>query len=343
MRKMNIKSLPLFVIAGLFLMLSSHTIGQVVSPLQGGHYSPTVKNIRDMAAPPSGLFLLWYNVYASSNKYIDRDGNEFKSISLDQIYPGLPNIDVGLDLNAFATVPTIFWVSGFKLPGGARYMAGVAPNYISADVSIITERGGIVIDTIYREEYGGKNSGFTDLYVAPFGLSWDMEKMDITFLYGFVAPTGKYESGSEENIGLGFWTHEFDGFLYYYPVTDKSTAIMLGMIYELNGKIKDADVKPGNRFSLEWGISQYLSERLELGIQGGHNWQISDDTGDDVYWEPGFHDRKSTIAFTAGYWPWRERLYLNFKYGFDYGVRQRFKNNLWMLNIIFIPILFTGK
>jgi hypothetical protein len=102
-------------------------------------------------------------------------------------------------------------------------------------------------------------------------------------------------------------------------------------------------VKPGNRFSLEWGVSQYLSERLELGVQGGHNWQISDDSGDNVYWDPTFHDRKSTLAFSAGYWPWKEHLNLTLKYSFDYGIRQRFKNNCFMVNLVFVPGILDGK
>ena len=316
---------------------------QVVSPLQSGHYSPGVKNIRDMATPPPGLFVLWYNVYAFSNKYIDKDGNEFKSIRLDQLYPTLPNIDVNLELNAIVSIPCFFWASSFKMLGGARYIAGVSPNYTSADVSIITERGGIILDTTYTHEINGKVNGFGDLFVMPAGLSWGFEKTDFTFMYGFTAPTGKYETGSEDNIGLGFWTHQLQGFGYYYPVSDKSTAIMLGLTYELNSKINDADLKPGSRLSMEYGFSQCISERIELGILGAQNWQVSDDSGDAVYWDAGLHDRKSTLTFNAGYWIWKEHLNLSAKYGFDYGLRQHFKNNYVMLNILFIPNILTGK
>ena len=331
------------VILGVLLNLSSPVIAQVVSPLQGGHYAPVVKNIRDMANPPSGLFVLWYNGYFSSNKYIDKDGNEFNTIRLDQIYPGLPNIDLDLKLKGFTSIPAIFWTSNFKILGGASYMAGISPNYISADASIISERGGIIIDTTYTRTVDGKNSGLSDLFVAPVGLSWGLEKFDLTFLYGFYAPTGKFEAGSSDVVGLGFWTHQFQGYGYFYPVPAKSTAIMLALTYELNGKIKDTEVKPGNRFSLEWGISQFLSEKFELGIHGGHNWQIGDDTGDDVYWDAAVHDRKSTLAFNASYWPWKERLMLKGKYAFDFGIRQRFKNNVWMLNLLFVTNILTGK
>ena len=50
---------------------------QVASPLQAGHYVPGIMNVRDMATPPDGLFLVWYNWGISSNTFVDQHGNEF--------------------------------------------------------------------------------------------------------------------------------------------------------------------------------------------------------------------------------------------------------------------------
>ncbi len=316
---------------------------QVVSPLQGGHFAPGVANIRDYATPPSGLFLLWYNTYTSSNTFVDREGNEFNNISLSRFGSSLPPINVSLRLKAVASIPTVFWASAFTFLGGARYMAGASLNYVSSDASFITERSGIVIDTTYTRTVEGKSSGFSDMLFVPLGLSWGMDRMDLTFMYGVAAPTGKYETGSADNMGLGFWTHQFQGYGYIYPLDGKATAIMLGLTYEINSKIKDADVTPGNRLSLAWGISQYFSERFEVGVQGGHNWQITDDTGDDVYWDPSVHDRKSTLGFAANYWVWNERLSLTLMYSFDFWARQRFVCNSWLLNAVFVPNLLTGN
>lgn len=343
MKTNNLFTTGLLFLAGLLLLLSNTAFPQVASPLQGGHYSPNLRNIRDMANPPSGFFVLWYNSFFSSNSYYDKDGNEFTQIKLDQIHPALPNIDVDLSLSGFTSIPAIFWASNFEILGGANYMAGVSPSYLSMDASVLTEMRGIVIDTLYSKELGGKVSGFTDLYVAPLGLSWELEKFDFTFLYGFYAPTGKYETGSSENTGTGFWTHQFQGYGYYYPMEGKSTAIMIGLTYELNSKIKDVEVTPGNRFTLEWAVSQFLSEQFEVGVHGGHNWQIGDDSGDDVYWDLAVHDRKSTLAFNASCWPWKDRLMVNAKYAFDFGLAQRFKNNSWLINLIFVTNLLTGK
>lgn len=316
---------------------------QVASPLQSGHYSPTMMNVRDMAQPPAGLFVLWYNSFLSSDKYVDRNGDKFERIKLSDINSNLPDISLDLNLNGYAAVPTVFWASHFKILGGAKYMAGVATSVVSAEVSAVTERAGIVNpDTTIIGKHGNRNSGFSDLFVAPVGLSWGWEHYDVTAIYSFYAPTGKYETGNAESIGLGFWTHQLQGYGYYYPRPDKSTAVMLGLVYELNGTIDDVDVSPGDRFTLEWGVSQYFSEQFEIAVQGGHNWQVSDDTGSDVYWDPSYHDRKSTMAIGATFWPWKERLAITGKYAFDFGVRQRFKNNTLFVNLLFIPGWLTG-
>jgi hypothetical protein len=174
-------------------------------------------------------------------------------------------------------------------------------------------------------------------------LCWALTNFDLTFSYGFAAPTGRYNTGADDNVGLGFWTHQFQGYGYYYPSPSKATALMLALTYELNGKIKDADVNPGNRLSLEWGLSQYLTEQFEVTVQGGHNWQISDDSGSDVYWDPSFHDRKNTIAFGGSFWPWPDWLNISLKYAFDFGARGRLEADYWMLNLIFLTNTLTGE
>jgi hypothetical protein len=343
-RGFTLKSLTFFfLVVTVFLFLHPESaVAQVVSPMQGGHFTPGVTNIRDMAHPPSGLFVVWYNMFMSTDTFIDRNGNKLKSLNLEEINPTLPNVDVDLDINGFVTVPAVFWASHYTLLGGARYMVGISPNYLTADATVITEMGGGAIDTTITSVEEDNVSGFTDLYVAPVGLCWGFEKFDVTAMYGFYAPVGRYETGASDNVGLGFWTHQFQGYGYYYPTPSKATAIMLGLTYELNGKIKDTDMQPGNRLSLEWGVSQYLSEQFEIGIQGGHNWQVGDDRGTEVFWDTSIHDRKSTVGFSASYWPWKNRLNVALKYSTDFSIRQRFDTGIWYINAIFLTNLLTG-
>lgn len=351
-------------LTGMLLVLGAGTANaQVVSPMQPGHYVPGIINVRDAVTPPPGLFVLWYNWSVSSDTYIDRNGNKLNSLNLSNINPGFPDVGVDLDVNAFATVPVIAWVPDFTLLGGARYEFAVAPNYFTADV-----KGGLIPGVTGADPtariFEDSLSGFSDLVVVPLGLSWAFGEFDkvtasdedlaamglpprrrfnITTMYSFAAPTGRYETGASDNLGLGFWTHQVQGFGYYYPFEHQATAIMAGMTYEMNSGVKDADVTFGNRLSLEWGVSQYFTPWLELFIQGGHNWQVSDDSGADVFWDPTLRDRKSTLMFGAGFWPWEGRLNVSVKYGLDYAMRQRFDNSNFLVNVIFVTNLLDGR
>ena len=51
----------------------------------------------------------------------------------------------------------------------------------------------------------------------------------------------------------------------------------------------------------------------------------------------------TNLFFNVSYWPIFERMMINFKYGFDYGARQRFKSNTFVLNLLFNPNLLTSK
>ena len=323
------------------LVIWGTTFAQVVSPMQTGHYTPATMGVRDMSNPIPGFFPIWYNLYATSDTYVDLDGNEVTN--LNQVFPNL-NLDIGYEVKAFATIPMFFWASNkISALGGANYMGGLAFNYVSVDASVNTSRYWAIADTTINRSTDGGLSGFSDMTFVPLGLSWGLGNMDITTLYLIAAPTGKFEVDGDENLGMGFMTHMFQGFGYFYPVEDHSTAIMLGMTYELNGEMKDTDFNPGNRFSLEYGFSQYLSSRFEVAVQGGHNWQITDDSGSDVSWDPSKHDQKSTLAFYGAYWPWEGKLLTTLKYGFDYGAKGRGLTNYWMFNILFIPGILTGN
>jgi hypothetical protein len=340
---------------------SAPTLAQVASPLQSGHYVPGIMNVRDMATPPDGLFVVWYNWGTTSDTFADRNGNDVNRLNLSEIDPGYPDLDVDLEVKGFATVPVLFWARGTNILGGARYIASIAPNYLTMDYKVVGEVVGGGAEPGYDE---GSLSGWSDLVVTPIGLSWGLGRYDevsvpdedmiaagapplrrfnLTTLYSFAAPTGRYETGAADNLGLGFWTHQLQGFGYYYPFEHQATALMAGLTYEMNNGIKDADVNPGNRLSLEWGLSHYFNSSFEFSVHGAHNWQVTDDAGNDVFWDPAARDRKNTLMLGAGFWPWAGRLQITARYGFDSGMQQRFDNSHLMLNVTFLTSILDGR
>jgi len=310
-----------------YLVYGQSLSAPIVSPIQVGAYLPGIINPRDYANPDtSGLMALDYNIFFNTKQYYDRNGN---------------NADIlDLDLSGYMNALAIVYVSPeISFLGNARYLGFISPYYTTSDFRI-----GLNALEDSGQTLNGVVSGFGDLGIAPLFLTWSLgeDKFDLTTGYMFTAPTGKYEIGADDNIGLGYWTHVFQLFTYYY-LMQKATALYLGNTYELHGKTKDVDVKSGSRYTIEYGISQYLSERFEVTIQGGNSWQIGEDSGDDVYWDSSFKDRNSTVGVGLGYWPVKEKLYTHLKWWTNYGMRQHFKVNAFQLQLIYLPAILQGK
>lgn len=302
---------------------------EVVSFAQSGAYLPGILGVRDYANPgQSGLFLIDYNLFLNSDTYVDRNGDKTNTIQ------GPLGNEISLDINVGGYINSLMFVyASPKIPalGNAQYLFITAPAYNTVNTRVAL--GELLND---RTIEGGV-SGFGDLAVAPLMLSWQLDKFDVTGGYLFYAPTGRYKTGASDNLGIGHWSHILQVASYYYPVADKSTALMVMPTYEFHSSLKDADVKPGSRLGLEYGISQYFSERLEVSLQGGHIWQAGEDAGSDVYWDTSVKDRMSVFGAGVGYWLVPGALYSNFKYATTYGLRQHFKANTFQLQLLWIP------
>ena len=336
-----------FILLCLVMFGASGAEAQVGSPMQAGHYYPGLFNLRDLSTPTPGLYVVSYNWFLSSNGYYNKDGNQ-----VTQVQGTLPNgspvtVKVNPSLNSFAAIPMFMYTSNLvmlkKVMGGARYFAGVAPIYMSAKASLAAEGHSTVKDTTYSKTVSVTNSGLSDMIVTPLGLSWWTPKFDLSFVYSMYLPTGRYATGATDNLGLGFLTNQLQLFSYIYLKGDRNKAFLLGFTYELNGTKKDIDVKPGNRFSLEYGYSHYFTERYEMSLKGSNNMQMSDDTGSAVYWDKSIHDKKGIVGLSAGYWVWKDRLELIAKYNYEYGAVQRFQNNNVLVNLVFVTNALRGK
>jgi len=316
---------------------------QRISAYHAGSYQPGIMNVRDLAPPEAGIIFVDYNYWNNSNSYIDKDGNKVDrlTIDLEPINPGAGEVTLNLDqqVSGYTNVPVFFYASKFKILN-ARYMASINPSYLSSGYRMNIQTSDTSVTAT------GNTGGFGDLSFIPVGLGWSIhDKIDISFFYTVYAPTGKYETGAGDNIGKGYWTHQFQVPAYFY-FKEKTTALFVNPTFETNGKIKGSDARAGNRFTIEYGISRYVTSWLELEVINGHNWQISDDTGRDIWWDDtplDVHDRTSTVGFGVGAWPWAGRLNIRVKYAIDYGTRQRYQSNFLSASVIFIPNILTEK
>jgi hypothetical protein len=298
-------------------------------------------NVRDLAPPGAGLVFIDYNFINNSKSYIDQFGNKINSLTIDftPVNPEIGEVTINFDqqVSGYANVPVIFYASKFKVLK-ATYMASFNPIFLTSNYKMNIHLSETDLTSTTNA------GGFGDLSFIPLGLGWSIKnKVDISFFYTVYAPTGRYKTGASDNIGKGFWTHQFQIPTYFYFM-EKATALLVMPTLEINGKIKGSDVSPGSRFSIEYGISQYITSWLELEIINGHNWQIGNDKGEGVWWKNTPLDTKdhtSTVGFGLGVWPWEGRLNIRAKYAMDYGTKQRYKSNFLSISAIFIPNLLN--
>ncbi len=333
------KEIKLFILIN--LLGYSIANAQDVSAYQAGAYQPGLMNIRDLAVLEGpGLILIDYNYWNNSNSYYDRFGDKVSSYEIDRLLIKT-TLDFNPQISGYINVPVLFYASNIKILGG-RYMASINPVFVTSNYRMNIHAS--ASDTTVISS--GNSGGLGDIAILPVGLGWSVNnKIDLSFFYTFYAPTGRYVTGAADNVGKGYWTHQFQAPAYFY-FQEKATALFVMPTFEMNGKIKNSNVRPGNRLTVEYGVSQYLTSWLELEILNGHNWQIGNDKGEDVWWldTPLYSkDQTSTVSFGAGVWPWEGRFNIRVKYAMDYGTKQRYKSNFWSFSAIFIPNLLNDE
>jgi len=125
--------------------------------------------------------------------------------------------------------------------------------------------------------------GFSDTYVVPLMLGWHTPRADYVAGYGFYAPTGRYEAGASDNVGLGMWSHEIQAGVTAYLDEAKRISLATTAYLEIHSKKKDQDLKVGNLLTLEGGAA-YNVPKLggAFGIAYALQNKISDDSGRDI-------------------------------------------------------------
>jgi len=329
-------SVILVAAAGLAAAFTAHA-GEI------GHFNGAVMNIRDYVMPDPGWYTAIYNYFYMTDQLNNSNGDAINSVIIKPSPGHGIKLGVGVDVNLYALVPTLIWTTDIK-PLGMKYGALISPSFVNAnlnaDLEALRGRGGTV---------GTGSFGVGDLFVQPVWLGKSLPHWDLAFSYGFYAPVGKYNTSTvtlpvvgpvtaenAENLSYGFWTHQFQGAVAWYPMTNKATAVIAALTYETNGKKQDFDLTPGDNLTLNWGISQFLplkkdkSLLLELGPAGYDTWQITHDSGSVA---TDTLDQIHAVGGQLGltYIPWI--LSVNVHGFYEYDAQDRFQGGSFGVNI----------
>ncbi len=217
-----------------------------------------------------------------------------------------------MDMNGFV------WASAKPVLGGARLAASatlpIANNSLASDVGGAISGGG----------------GFADSYYQPLILGWAMPRAEIRAIYGFLAPTGRFEVGADDNVGSGYWTHVIASGQTLYLTRDRRTAVSAFQMYEFHGTQETTGIQPGQTLNLDYSITRTFPLRedlqLQVGVVGYGQWQTTDKSGPAVTPEQAAaHYRVNALGFATNLsWPARQ-VGLGLKYYNEFSNRSTFQ------------------
>ena len=177
---------------------------------------------------------------------------------------------VMMDMNSFV------WVSEKQIGalGGARFSSSatlpIANNSLTSDTKGALSGGG----------------GFADSYYQPLVLGWQKKRADIRAVYGFLAPTGRFDAAANNNVGSGYWTHVASAGETFYLTADKDAAVSVFQMYEFHGTQQGTQIHPGQNFDLDYSITKVFAVRndlrLQVGVAGYGQWQTTDKSGPTI-------------------------------------------------------------
>src|SRR5215467_9588287 len=142
---------------------------------------------------------------------------------------------------------SLIWVSTKEFLGGARYSAFATLPFAKNDLT----------SDIHGNISGG--SGFADSYYVPFVLGWSRERVALRVLYGFLAPTGRFAAGGNDNVGSGYWTNALSSGQTFYLTGSKVLSLSAFQMYEFHTVQEGADVHPGDTFDLDYSLMYSLA------------------------------------------------------------------------------------
>jgi hypothetical protein len=167
-------------------------------------------------------------------------------------------------INQYVPAFVVTYVSEWKILGG-NYSATWAPTF--ANTAIDFPR----LD--FRTGWGP-----SDMYFQPIELGWHLKNADLIAGYGLYVPTGRFNSRSFNNTGLGQWSNEFSAGFTIYPNEKKRFNVATLVQYYIESGKENSNQKVGDTLQLQGGAGVAFKEGLiNAGMAYYTQWKVTED------------------------------------------------------------------
>lgn len=309
------------------LIASSNSYAQV-------HYIGGIFNPNDyFVSSTSGWVFSMYYSYSQMD-YYNASGDKSDIIEINQNPPF--SVEVVQKVKTHSVIPMIIYFGKGKIMN-ANWGLMALPMVNNPNANIALD---FYLDqtSASSESINIKSFGFGDFYLQPIWLTWEKNKLSTTFSYGLWIPVGKYETNNPENVGLGYWSHNFRVATRYKPSAKFS--FTGAVTFELNSKQKGVDFTEAPHLTFDYGGSYNFQMGHEIGFFGFGNWQTGNDKGEkavvlkDQYYGLGIY---GSYWFVPGKFGALARLSDNF------GIQNRFGGFSFQVGINYLLFNQTDK
>src|SRR4029077_14805411 len=111
-------------------------------------------------------------------------------------------------------------------------------------------------------------------------------RVDLRAAYGFLAPTGRFQAGANDNVGSGYWTHTLSLGENVYLTGDRALVLSAFQIYEFHTSQECTGLPPGQTLRLDYCLTQRIplpkDMQLQVGLAGYDQWQTTGRNGPDL-------------------------------------------------------------
>ena len=282
-------------------------LSAVASPAGvNGEYVNGVEGLKAASLPPfPGWYYRMYNAYYHAGKL---------ATPLGQSAP------VGFDVDVFASVHRLIWLSDFEILGG-QYGADIAVPLINTDLQI-TGAG-----------VAGSDFGIGDVYVEPLLLTWHGPRYDTAVAMATYVPIGDFSATNPASPGKDMWTFMPTVGGTYYLTPERDWAISALARYEWHTQMATAKITPGNDFHFEWGISHTIPHKKaiwDIGLAGYADWQTTADSG-AIPWAATDRDRVFAMGPEVDMFIPDREFQVQARLLWEFGARDRSEG--WLANI----------
>jgi hypothetical protein len=253
-----------------------------------------------LAATPQVPGWSWAEVYYHTSVEASGAVAAAKQIQIGRI-PANVNVNLNANLNAQADLvllnPTYTFatpVLGGQLAIGVTGLFGRAATGIDGTLTtavgpFATTRTGSLSDSL---------TSVGDLYPQAT-LKWNAGVHNfMTYVTGDI-PVGAYDPTRLSNLGIGHGAIDGGGgYTFFNPAAGQEFSAVAGFTY--NFKNQDTQYQNGIDFHLDWGVSQFLSKQVFVGLVGYAYQQVTDDFGQNPILG-GFRSRVFGIGPQLGY------------------------------------------